>query len=137
MAAQKGLEILVKRGNAATPEVFTALAGLRTKSVQMNKETVDVTSADDTSRWRQLLAGAGIKSFSISGSGVLKDNQVMKDMVDDSLDDTFVNYQVIIPGIGTFEGPFQATCSYAGDHNAEATYDLTLESAGDLEFDPA
>ena len=72
MAVQKGSALLVKVGNAASPEVFATVAGLRDTSISINAETIDVTNKD-SARVRTLLADAGIKSFSISGSGVFTD----------------------------------------------------------------
>lgn len=135
MVAVKGLEILVKRGDGGTPQTFTTIAGLRSKSVQLNKEIVDITSVDNTTRWRELLAGASVRSLSVSGSGVLKTDAVVKNLYADAIADTFRDYQVVVTGIGTFEGPFQVTVNLAGDHGAEATYDISLESAGEIEFD--
>ena len=37
MAVQKGSGLLVKIGNAASPEVFTTVAGLRDTSISINK----------------------------------------------------------------------------------------------------
>lgn len=134
MTAQRGDGILLKVGNGATPEVFTAAAGLKTASVTINKEQVDITSADDTDKWRRLLTGASNKSLSVSGSGVLKDDAVMTTIITSVLADTYKNWQVVIPGAGTFQGPCQVNISYAGDHNGEATYDITLQSAGQMDF---
>ena len=45
------------------------------------------------------------------------------------------NFQVVIPDFGVVEGPFQITSiEYAGSHNGEASYELTLASAGALTF---
>ena len=47
-------------------------------------------------------------------------------------------FQVIIPDFGTVEGAFQVTgIDYAGTHNGEATYELSLASAGALSFTAA
>ena len=44
-------------------------------------------------------------------------------------------FQVIIPDFGTVQGPFQVTAiDYAGNHNSEATYEISLASAGALVF---
>ena len=44
-------------------------------------------------------------------------------------------FQVIIPSFGVIEGPFQiAAIEYAGSHNGEATYEMTMASAGVLTF---
>ena len=44
-------------------------------------------------------------------------------------------YQIVIPSFGTVQGPFQITSlEFAGEHNGEVTYDMALESAGELTF---
>jgi TP901-1 family phage major tail protein len=44
-------------------------------------------------------------------------------------------WQVIVPDFGTVEGPFQVTAlELAGRHDGEVTYELALESAGQLSF---
>jgi TP901-1 family phage major tail protein len=51
---------------------------------------------------------------------------------------TVRNFRVIVPDLGTVEGPFQiATLEYGGQHDGEVTFDLSLESAGALSFTPA
>ena len=73
MAGQKGRDVLIKIGNAGTPETFATIAGVRAKSISLNARTVDGTSGESASAWRELIAGAGVKSMSVSGAGVFKD----------------------------------------------------------------
>lgn len=137
MAAQKGDGVLIKHGNQATPEVFTAVAGIRSASVSFGTEQVDITSADDTSKWRQNLAGAGIMSLSISGSGVWKGDAASLAARSRAMAAAqyLDNWQIVIPGLGTFSGAFQFVgMKWAGDFNKEVTFDATLESAGDITF---
>ena len=48
---------------------------------------------------------------------------------------TVRNWQVIVPQLGTVEGPFQiASLEYAGQHDGEVSFDMGLESAGALSF---
>jgi len=50
-------------------------------------------------------------------------------------DGTVINYQIVIPDFGTMAGPFQLTnLEFAGEHNGEVTYDVALESAGEVSF---
>ena len=50
-------------------------------------------------------------------------------------DGSVKNYQIVIPAFGTVQGAFQITSlEFAGEHNGEVTYDLSLESAGALTF---
>ena len=49
-----------------------------------------------------------------------------------------INYQIVIPSFGTVQGPFQiANLEFSGEHNGELTYDMSLESAGELAFSAA
>ena len=83
--------------------------------------------------WRELLSGAGVKTAAISGAGVFKDEGTDERARQIFFDGEIPDFQVIIPGFGTIEGPFQvAALEYAGTHNGEATYELSLASAGVL-----
>ena len=72
MAAQAGKDILLKIEGApvASPGVFTTVAGLRARTISLNAKTVDATDGDSAGRWRELLAGAGVKSAAVSGQGI-------------------------------------------------------------------
>ena len=79
--------------------------------------------------------GRGCKSASISGSGVFRDADTDERARQIFFDGEMPEFQVIIPDFGIVEGPFQITAiEYAGSHNGEATYELTLASAGALTF---
>tara|TARA_R100000655_G_scaffold76023_2_gene115000 strand:- start:533 stop:946 length:414 start_codon:yes stop_codon:yes gene_type:complete len=134
MAVQKGSALLVKIGNAGSPETFTTVAGLRDTSISMNAETIDVTNKD-SSRVRTLLADAGIKSFSISGSGVFTDSASEASCRTAFEATTFSNFQLLVPDFGTFTGAFQITSiEYAGSFNGEVTYSMSFESASTITF---
>ena len=46
-----------------------------------------------------------------------------------------LSWQVVIPDFGTVAGLFQITAlEYAGAHDGEVTFELALESAGQLSF---
>lgn len=138
MASQKGKELLLKVGDGATSESFTTVGGLRSTSISLNREMVDITNKDSTNQFREGLAGAGVKSATFSGSGVFTDTAAEETVRADYFSDAFTNYQVIVPDFGTFEGPFQITAlNYAGEYNGEVTYDVTLESVGDVAFTSA
>jgi TP901-1 family phage major tail protein len=70
MSAQKGKDLLVKIADGAG---FTTVAGLRSRRIAFNAETVDITNAESADQWRELLDGAGVKRASISGRGLFKD----------------------------------------------------------------
>ncbi len=137
MAAQNGKDLLIKIDMTGDGQFETA-AGLRATRISFNAESVDVTSLESTGGWRELLGGAGVKSASISGSGVFKDDATDERARQIFFDGLTPDFQVIIPDFGVVQGPFLiGSIEYAGSHNGEATYELSLASAGQLTFTAA
>lgn len=134
MGAQNGKDLLIKvdlDGNGS----FETLAGLRTTRMSFNAEAVDVTSVESAGGWRELLAGAGVRSVALSGAGVFKDATTDARARQIFFDAETPAFQIIIPGFGVIEAAFQLTgLEYTGAHNGEATYDLSLASAGVVTF---
>jgi len=134
MSAQNGKDLLIKVDMTGTGS-FITIAGLRATRISFNAESVDVTSLDSTGGWRELLGGAGVRSANLSGSGVFRDADTDERARQLFFDGETPAFQVVIPDFGTVEGPFQVTAlEYAGSHNGEATYELSLASAGALTF---
>jgi TP901-1 family phage major tail protein len=76
-----------------------------------------------------------VKSASISGSGIFRDASSDERARQIFFDGETPDFQVVIPDFGIVEGPFQVTAiEYAGTHDGEATYELSLASAGRLVF---
>ncbi|WP_424942905.1 phage major tail protein, TP901-1 family [Aliiroseovarius crassostreae] len=134
MVAQKGKDLLIKLDMTGSG-VFETIAGLRATRISFNAESVDVTSLESQGGWRELLGGAGVKSASISGSGVFRDASTDERARQIFFDNEVPNFQVIVPDFGTVEGAFMITAiEYAGSHNGEATYEMSMASAGELIF---
>lgn len=132
MVAQAGRDLLLKVENGAG---WLTVAGLRSKRLAFNAETVDITDAESAGRWRELLGGAGIQRASLNGGGLFKD-QTSDAMVRSAFfAASILIFQVVIPSFGTISGPFQITAlEYSGEHNGEVRFELALESAGQLTF---
>jgi TP901-1 family phage major tail protein len=134
MAVQNGKDLLLKVDRTGGGQ-FETVAGLRATRIAFNAETVDVTSLESAGGWRELLSGAGVKSASISGSGIFRDAATDERARQIFFDGEVPRFQVVIPSFGIVEGPFMITAlEYAGSHNGEATYEVTLASAGQLLF---
>jgi TP901-1 family phage major tail protein len=134
MAVQNGKDLLVKL-DLTGAGMFETIAGLRATRIAFNAETVDVTSLESAGGWRELLAGAGVRSASISGSGVFRDASTDERARAIFFNSEVPDFQVVIPSFGVVEGPFQiVSIEYAGSHNGEATYEMSLASAGELTF---
>ena len=134
MAVQSGKDLLIKIDQTGDGQ-FETIAGLRATRISFNAETVDVTSLESQGGWRELLGGAGVRSAAISGSGVFRDAATDERARQIFFDGEAPDFQVIIPDFGIVQGPFMiASIDYAGSHNGEATYELSLASAGALSF---
>jgi len=137
MSAQRGKDLLLKIGDGGAPENFAAIGGLRTRTLSLNAQSVDITHANSIGGWRELLAGAGVRQASISGAGVFLNDTVADDVRTAFFNGEIKNWQLVIPGFGDITGPFQiANLDYAGEHDGEAAMSLALESAGALVFTP-
>jgi TP901-1 family phage major tail protein len=133
MSAQKGKDLLLKAADAGG--AFVTVAGLRARQIAFNAEAVDVTHAESAGRWRELLAGAGVRRASISGAGIFKDAASDALVRQIFFDGAIRAWQIVVPDFGTIEGLFQlSSLEYRGDHAAEVTFDISLESAGLLSF---
>ena len=78
MAAQKGSNFLLKENSTGTP---ATVGGLRSTSMTINGEMVDITDKDSNAfissgndKARDILQGGGIRSMSLSASGVFTDS---------------------------------------------------------------
>ncbi len=134
MAAQRGKALLLKVDINGT---MTTIGGMRSTSMTLNDEAVDITNKDSGSQ-RELLPAGGILSMSITASGVFTDSTAEQTLRSAYGTSTFKSYNVIVPDLGTYAGTFMiASLEYAGEYNGEATYSVTLESSGAVTFTAA
>lgn len=133
MAAQNGKDLLIKIDLTGDGQ-FETLAGLRATRISFNSETAEATNLD-SGGWRELLAGAGVRSAAVTGSGVFRDATADARARAVFFAGDTPAFQIVIPDFGTVEGRFQiAGLDYAGTYNGEATYEVSLASAGVLGF---
>lgn len=134
MAAQRGKDILLKLYDADQTS-FVSVAGLRTKRISFNAQTVDITDTESAGRWRELLSGAGVRRAGLTGSGIFKDQTSDAFVRQTFFDGSIARWQVVIPDFGTVEGDFAiTTLDYGGNHDGEVTFEIALESASELTF---
>ena len=137
MAAQSGKNMLLKLDQTGSGS-FLTVAGLRARALAFNATTVDTTDQESAGRWRELLAGGGIKRASVSGSGIFKDQTSDEQIRALFFAGTIRNWQLIVPDFGVVAGPFQIVAlEFSADHAGEVTFELALESAGQLGFSAA
>ena len=110
--------------------VFVTIGGLRSQGFTQNAEMIDATN-HGSNQERTLLDGAGIKSRSLSGSGI-HDGDATHDLLD-----TLMGTQTLTPfqAVDLCGRTYQNTCKVVtyertGDYNTEQPYSISLESSG-------
>lgn len=135
MAGQRGRDVLIKIADGGVPESFITLAGIRSSEIELNARPVDGTAADSSGGWRELIAGAGVKTARVRGRGVFKDAASDAQMRAVFFSGSIERWQLTVPGMGVLEGPLQISeLSWGGEHDGEATFAVELQSAGELTF---
>ena len=139
MAAGKGSSFLLKDNSTGTP---ATVGGLRSTSMTINGEAVDITTKDSNAfitsgndKARDLLQGGGVRSMSITASGVFTDSSTENNIRGFAFDGAIQNYDIIFSDGSKISGAFLIT-SYerAGEFNGEETYSLTLESSNTITY---
>lgn len=141
MAKHAGKQLLVKISNDTT---FDTLCGLTSKTLTVNNNNFDVTTPDCATPggqlWQELMTGT--RSVSVSGNGIFDDGAphtrfrakaygTGQDDTVDALDD----FQIVVPGLGTFEGTFHINdVEYGGETEGAVTYGFNLASSGYVSF---
>ena len=138
MAKQLGRALLVKIGDGASPEVFSNLCGLNSKSLTINNSSIDVTTPDCTTPggalWTETLSG--LKNVSVTGDGFFEDSASELRMNTVAMAaDNVCNFQIVVPAFGTYAGAFRiASLDFGGETEGGVTYSVSLESTGAVTF---
>jgi TP901-1 family phage major tail protein len=133
MSAQAGKDMLLKIRDATG--AFISVAGIRTRMLTFRGDAIDTTHHDAAGRWRTLLAGGATRSVSLSGTGIFKDAATDALIRASFFDAALPVCQLVIPDFGIITGPFQiVTLTYEGEQNAEVTFHIALQSAGQITY---
>lgn len=141
MAKKLGRLMLIKLWDgAATTPAFQTIAALRSKSLTINNNAIDVTTPDPITPegplWTELLNGATNLSVTGSGYAVKQDAEVALSELSIS-GDAREDFEIVVPNIGTFAGSFMvASLEAGGEQEDGVTFGLTLNSAGAITFTP-
>ena len=130
-STKTGRSLLLYDGLSST----TLIAAMRSTSFTIQGAAVDVTDKSSSGQYRELLAGAGVVSVSISAKGLLSGAAQTQTLVTRALSRSVDNYRIVFDNGDILEGSFQLVqFEAAGDYNGEQTYQLSFESGGSLTF---
>lgn len=114
----------------------TPLTGMRTKTITMNNEAIDITSDDDLG-WRTLLGDdPALRSMDMSVEGVTKDDTLIA-LAMTGGSGLISEYEMEFPGWGKVTGDFHiGTVELGATYNEAVTFSATISSSGPLTYTP-
>jgi predicted secreted protein len=133
MSAFVGRKAILSFGSPLVP-----IAALRTKTMTLGNEVIDVTSDDDLG-FRTLLQDPGTKTLDMTFEGVTKDVASLNSLITLSMSGTDVldTFSILFPTIGTMAGPFVITSFEIGaPYNEGSTFTCSIQSAGTFTWTP-
>jgi|LauGreSuBDMM15SN_2_FD.fasta_scaffold57640_3 predicted secreted protein len=133
MSAFVGRKAILSFGSPLVP-----IAALRTKTMTLGNEVIDVTSDDDLG-FRTLLQDPGTKTLDMTFEGVTKDVASLNSLITLSMSgaDVLDTFSILFPTIGTMAGPFVITSFEIGaPYNEGSTFTCSIQSAGTFTWTP-
>lgn len=128
MSSQSGRKLLLKRDTAV-------IAGLRTKSMTVNNEPIDVTTDDDNG-YRTLLEDSATKSIDISFDGLTKDETLIEHAVTGA--GLIEAYTIEFPYGGSITSDFRLNnLEISGEHEDAVEFSGELQSTGEFTYTAA
>jgi len=131
MSAFVGRKVTFSPTGAGAP-----VTGMRTKSITINNESIDITS-DDDSGFRTLLADdPAERSIDMSVEGVTKDDELIK-LATAGGSALISEYTLTFPGLGAIVGDFFiGSMELGAAYNEAVTFSATIQSSGEFTYTP-
>lgn len=129
--ARRGRDFLLKANiDGVSPPNWQTLGGMRGTSYTVNGEDVDVTTKDD-SGWQKRLAGAGVRSMSVSADGIYQNLASDKFVRESSFNQTIEEFLIVNQDGDELEFCGQiSTYERGGNHDGAETFTITIQSHG-------
>ena len=107
--------------------VGVPIAGMRTKSITLNNEPIDITSDDDTGFRTLLESDPALRSVDMSVEGVTKDDDLIA-LAAAGGDDLVSEYTLAFEGLGEFVGNFYiGSLELGAPYNEAVTFTCNIQ----------
>lgn len=132
-----GRQLTIARSDGAG--AFTLACITEQRSLEINNEEIDITKPNCTDPGQKLTLALmyGIQSIRLAGQGAFVSSAVMKAIAADAINQVVTEYQISVPGVGTFEGDALLSITFSGDKTNELQADIRAAMTGVITFVPA
>lgn len=129
MAALIGRRVTFTPTGAGAP-----VTGMRTKTVTLNNEPVDITSDDDDGFRTFLGTDPAQRAIDMSVEGVTKDDELIQ-LAAAGGGNLISEYTLAFPGLGSFVGNFYiGSIELGAAYNEAVTFSATIQSSGPFTY---
>ncbi len=136
MTSQNGRDLLLKIGDGASPENFTAIGAARTVEMTVTNPKADATTLADGG-FETLAADGGLQALEITLAGLFKDSAAEASLHAAALNRTLNDYQLCFPNGAIYAASFAVTAyKRSGAYNALEDFTVTLARSGAGVFTP-
>lgn len=129
-----GRQLTIARSDGAG--AFTLACITEQRSLEINNEEIDITKPNCTDPGQKLTLALmyGIQSVRLTGQGAFASSAVMKAIAADAINQVVTEYQIVVPGVGTFEGDALISITFSGDKTNELQADIRAAMTGVITF---
>lgn len=129
-----GRQLTIARSDGAG--AFTLACITEQRSLEINNEEIDITKPNCTDPGQKLTLALmyGIQSVRLAGQGAFVNSAVMKAIAADAINQVVTEYQIVVPGVGTFEGDALVSITFSGDKTNELQADIRAAMTGVITF---
>ncbi|WP_310619685.1 phage tail tube protein [Flexibacterium corallicola] len=135
MAEQQGRILLLKIKSDGGS--YDQVCGIKSRSLSVSNNMSDTTTADKDDASKKLSSSSiyGIQSVALSGSGISQSDDVLKTLNEAALGPSALETQVVVPGIGTYEGSaLIETFEFTGELEEALGFSISLKMSGEVTF---
>lgn len=132
-----GRELVIKR--LMTQDDFVSVCVTESRSLEINNEEIDITKPNCADPGSKLLLQLmyGIQRINVQLDGAFVSNTASKAMIGDAVNQVVTPYQVVVPGVGTFEADFLISLTFSGDKTNELQCQGRMSATGTVGFTAA
>ena len=129
MPASAGRDAVFSAYNGSS---YITVGGMRTRALKFDETNVDVTTADSSGRWTEMLNGAGVRTCSLDGAGIYQRDAGLKLLVAAYNNGSLIVCRFAWPTAGLQVDASFLIDSFGWDapYNDSGTFNVKLTSSG-------
>lgn len=130
-----GRELVIKR-EMLPAGTYVSVCVTEARSLEINNEEIDITKPDCAAPGSKLTLALmyGVQRINVQIDGAVVNNTARAAMTADAVNQVITGYQIVVPGVGTFEADFLVSLTFSGDKTNELQCQGRMSATGLVSF---